>query len=99
MQDELRSCPGILQVHEQFRACRATQDWTGCCVAPRTRTRRLPCPVTARDVYLRAIEQVSGEEVQRQDPLRLRPQELRPARAVPAGRRIDPGVLEDLPDR
>ena len=52
-----------------------------------------------KDVYLRAIEQVSGEEVQRQDPLRLRPQELRPPRAVPAGRRADPGVLEDLPHR
>jgi hypothetical protein len=52
-----------------------------------------------QDVRLRAIEQVSGEEVQRQDRLRLRPQELRPARAVPAGRRVDPGVLEDLPHR
>ena len=39
-----------------------------------------------KDVYLRAIEQVSGEEAQRQDPLRLGSQELRPARAVPAGR-------------
>jgi hypothetical protein len=26
-----------------------------------------------KDVHLRAIEQVSGEEVQRQDPLRLGP--------------------------
>jgi hypothetical protein len=24
----------------RFRACWTTQDWTGCCVAPRTRTRR-----------------------------------------------------------
>jgi hypothetical protein len=39
-----------------------------------------------KDVYLSAIEQVSGEEVQRQDPLRLRPQELLPTGAVPAGR-------------
>jgi hypothetical protein len=49
-----------------------------------------------KDVCLRAIEQVSGEEVKRQDPLRLGSQELRPLRAVPAGRRVDPGVLEDL---
>ena len=47
-----------------------------------------------KDVHLRAIEHVSGEEVQRQDPLRLESQELRPARAVPARSRVDPGVLE-----
>ena len=52
-----------------------------------------------KDVHLRAIEQVGSEEVQRQDPLCLGSQELRPARAVPAGRRVDPGVLEDLPHR
>jgi hypothetical protein len=40
-----------------------------------------------------------GEEVQRQDALGLRSQELSPARAVPARRRVDPGTLEDLPDR
>ena len=32
----------------RFRACWTTQDWTGCSVAPRTRTRRLPCSITAR---------------------------------------------------
>jgi hypothetical protein len=52
-----------------------------------------------QDIDLGAVEQAGGEEVQRQDPLRLGPQELGPARAVPAGRRIDPGALEDLPDR
>ncbi len=52
-----------------------------------------------KDVDLRAVEQVGGEEVQRQDPLRLGPQEPGPARSLPAGRGIDAGVLEDLPDR
>ncbi len=52
-----------------------------------------------QDIDLGAVEQVGGEEVQRQDPLRLGPQELGPARAVPVGSRIDPGALEDLPDR
>ena len=47
-----------------------------------------------QDVDLRAVEQAGGEEVQRKDPLCLGPQELRPARAVPARRRADPGVLE-----
>ena len=63
------------------------------------RTRRVPCSIDGQDVDLGAVEQVGGEEVQRQDPLRLGPQELRPARAVPPGRRVDPGALEDLPDR
>jgi hypothetical protein len=52
-----------------------------------------------QNVDLAAVEQVGGEEVQRQDFLRLRSQELRPARAVPARRRVDPGALEDLLDR
>src|SRR5262252_4689228 len=51
-----------------------------------------------KDIDLRAVEQVSGEEVQRQDPLRLGPEELRPARAIPARSPVDPGALEDLPD-
>ncbi len=52
-----------------------------------------------KDVYLRAVEQVGGEEVQCQDPLRLGPEELRPARAVPARSTVDSGALENLPDR
>jgi hypothetical protein len=52
-----------------------------------------------QDVDLRAVEQVGGEEVQRQDSLGLGPQEFGPARAVPARCRADASVLEDLPDR
>ena len=47
-----------------------------------------------QDVDLRAVEQAGGEEVQRQDPLRLGPEELRPARAIPARGPVDPGALE-----
>jgi hypothetical protein len=39
-----------------------------------------------QDIDLRAIEEIGGEEVQRQDPLRLGAQELRPARAVPGAK-------------
>jgi hypothetical protein len=39
-----------------------------------------------QDIGLGAVEQVGGEEVQRQDRLRLGPQEFSPPRAVPAGR-------------
>jgi hypothetical protein len=85
----MSSFPGLLDDPGLDRVLRGAQD---------------PDPPVAvldhrKDVHLRAIEQVSGEEVQRQDPLRLGPQEFRPARAVPAGRRVDPGVLEDLPHR
>jgi len=52
-----------------------------------------------QDVHLGAVEQVGGEEVQRQYRLRLGSQELGPAWAIPAGRRVDARVLEDLPDR
>jgi len=51
------------------------------------------------DVHLRAIEQVSGEEVQREDPPRLGSQERRPPGADPAWSRVDAGVFEDLPHR
>ncbi len=50
-----------------------------------------------KDIDLGAVEQVGGEEVQRQDPLGLGPQKLRPARPVPARYRIGPRALEDLP--
>ena len=99
MQPELRPGTGIFQIHEQVpglledpgldRVLRGAQD-------PDAPTAMLD---HREDVDLRAIEQVSGEEVQRQDRVRLRPQELRSPRAVPARRRADPGVLEDLPDR
>ena len=52
-----------------------------------------------KDIDLRAVEQAGGEEVQRQALLRLGPEELRPARAIPERSPVDPGALEDLPDR
>src|SRR5258708_18522482 len=99
MQDELHPRPDILQVHEQVPG-----------LLDRPRRDRVPggfedaYPAGAvlydgKDVDLRSVEQAGGEEVQRQDPLRLGPQELGPARSLPAGRGIDAGVLEDLPDR
>ena len=52
-----------------------------------------------QDIHLRAVEEVGGKEVKRQDPLCLRSQELGPARPIPARSRADPGALEDLPHR
>src|SRR6266496_4138945 len=52
-----------------------------------------------KDVHLGAVEEVGGEEVQGQDPLRLRSQELGPPWTVAARRRVDPGILANLPDR
>src|SRR6266852_1343111 len=83
----------------RFLACWNTHAWTGCPMASKTRIRRVPWLNHGKDVDLRSVEQFGGEEVQRQDPLRLGPQELGPARSLPAGRGIDAGVLEDLPDR
>ena len=52
-----------------------------------------------KDIDLASVEEISCEKVQRQDPLRPGTQELRPAWTIPARRRIDPGALENLPDR
>jgi hypothetical protein len=97
MQHELHSRTRVVQVREQVpgllnyprldRVLRRAQD---------------PYPAGAmldhsQNIDLAPIEQAGGEEVQRQDSLRLRPQELGPARAIPARRRIDPSALEDLP--
>ncbi|MGH3408872.1 MAG: hypothetical protein ACRDRJ_41215, partial [Streptosporangiaceae bacterium] len=99
MQHELHPRPGVFQVHEQVpcllnypRLDRMLGD---------ARDPDLAGAVLdhGKDVRFRAIEQVSGEEVQRQDPLCLGPEELRPARAVAAWRRCDSGALEYLPHR
>jgi hypothetical protein len=50
-----------------------------------------------QDVDRRAVEEIGGEEIQRQDPLRLGPQELGPVRSVPARRRLDASALEYPP--
>ena len=68
-------------------------------MAPRPRTRRLPCSITARTYTLAPLSRLAVKKSQRQDPLRLGPQELRPPRAVPARGRDDPGVPEDPPHR
>jgi hypothetical protein len=52
-----------------------------------------------QDIHLRAVEEIGGEEVKRQDSLCLRSQELRPARPISARCRVDAGALEDLPHR
>jgi hypothetical protein len=76
----------------------------GCADRDHVVTNLTPIPVSSqvdhgKDVHLGAVEQVGGEEIQRQDPLRLGPQEFSPARSVPARRRIDPCALEDLLNR
>jgi len=47
-----------------------------------------------KDMDLGSVEQVGGEEVQRQDAVGLGSQKLGPARAVPARCRVDPRALE-----
>jgi hypothetical protein len=99
VQDELCPCPGVFQVHEQVpgllhylrldRMLGGSEDLDAAGAVPGD----------GKDADLRAVEQAGGEEVQCQDPLRLGPEELRPARAIPARSPVDPGALEDLPDR
>ena len=55
--------------------------------------------MTARTYTFGAAEQAGGEEARRQDRLCPGSQEPGLAGAVPAGRRVDARVLEDLPGR
>ena len=77
----------------------AYQDWTGCSVAPRTRTRRLPCSITVRTYTFVPLSRSAVKKSSARIPGAWDRRNFRPARAVPAGRRVDPGVLEDLPHR
>jgi hypothetical protein len=98
MQHEPHPSPCILQVHQEIPGLLADPGFDrvrGGAEGPDAAGAVLD---GGKDVDLGAVEQVSGEEIQRQDPLRLRPQELRPARPIPARRRVDAGILEDLPD-
>ena len=52
-----------------------------------------------QDMGLGAVEQAGGEEVARQDRLGLGTQELRPGKRGSARRRVDSGLLENLPYR
>ncbi|MGP7998224.1 MAG: hypothetical protein ACLPKI_12985 [Streptosporangiaceae bacterium] len=99
MQDELHLRPGILSVHEQVPGLR---DHPRLDRVPGGSQDAYPTGAVlynGKDAGLRSVEQAGGEEVQRQDSLRLGRHELGPARSLPAGRGIDAGVLEDLPDR
>jgi len=99
MQHEPRPDAGVIEIHQEVpgllhhpgldRVLRGSEN---------------PDPAAAvlddgQDVHLGAAVQAGGEEVQRQDRLCPGSQELGPARAVPAGRRVDVRVLEDLPGR
>jgi hypothetical protein len=50
-----------------------------------------------QDVSLRAVQQVRGEEIARQDRLGLGAQELRPGRVCSSRRGVEPGILQDFP--
>ncbi len=52
-----------------------------------------------QDISLGAIEQVSREEVARQDRLGLGAQELRPGKPGTARCGVDPGLLQNFPHR
>jgi hypothetical protein len=84
MQHELYPRPGVFQVHQQIPG-----------LLHHPRPDRMPGsakdPDTAgamldhgQDIRLRAVKEIGGEEVKRQDPLCLRSQELGPPWTVAA---------------
>jgi hypothetical protein len=99
VQHELHPRPGLFQVHQQIPGLLHNPRLDrvlGSAKDPDTAGAMLD---HGQDMHLRAVEEIGGEEVKRQDPLCLRPQELRPAQAVPARSRTDASILEDPPDR
>ena len=87
--------PASSRSMSRFRACWTTQDWTGCSVAPRTRTRRLPCSITA-STYITAHRRTTRAAAARQrrpaaaDDVAMPPQDRggsddQPHRGQPAG--------------
>lgn len=51
-----------------------------------------------QDADLCAVQEVGGEDVGSDDSFGLGPQEARPSHRAATWRRLDAGVLEDLPD-
>ena len=99
VQDELCPCPSVFPVHEQVPGLLHYLQLDRMPGGSEDPDAAGAVPGDGKDAGLRAVEQAGGEEVQCQDPLRLGPEELRPARAIPARSPVDPGALEDLPDR
>jgi hypothetical protein len=93
VQDKPCPFPGVFQVHEQVpgllhypRLDRMLGDSEDPDAAGAVLNDR-------KDVDLRAVEQASGEEVQRQDPLRLGLEELRQPGPSRRGARLIPALL------
>jgi hypothetical protein len=87
--------PGIcMRVHARSIAGTSTVGPLRCAQDPDAPAAMLD---HCEDVYLRAIEQVAVKKSSARIPCGLRSQD--PPRAVPARRRADSGILEDLPRR
>src|ERR1017187_2611739 len=89
----LTRVPASARSMSRFRACCTTHAWTGCSVAPRIRTLRVPCSITARTCTLAPLRRTAVKKSSARIPCAC------DRRTVAARRRVDPGVLEDLPDR
>lgn len=79
-------------------AC-ATHEAVGCALAPGIRTRRLACSITANTYSRAPVKRERLEEVAGRQRVGPEAQEVGPRAAGPLGRRADPGLPQDLPDR
>jgi TOTE conflict system primase-like protein len=98
MQDELHAHPCIVQVHQQVPALLHYPRLNRMLGGTQDPDQAGTVLDDGQDVDLRAIEEIGGEEVKRQDPLRLGPQELRPARAARRGTGLMPASLRICSD-
>ena len=84
MQHELHPRPGVLRVDQQVPCLLHYPGLDGVLGGAKDPDAAGAVLDDGQDIDLGAVEQVGGEEVQRQDPLRLGPQEL-PERGVQRG--------------
>src|SRR5690349_9175313 len=82
----------------RFLAACATQDAGGWAVAPRILIFRLACSITASTCSRAPGQGDCLEEVAGQQALGLGAEEIGPRGGTAFGRRVDPGVVQDLPD-
>jgi hypothetical protein len=85
MQHELHPSPRILRVHREVPGLLGEPRFDRVPGGAEGPDAAGAVSDDGQDVDLGSLEQVSGEEIQRQDALRLGSQELRPARPIPCG--------------
>jgi hypothetical protein len=97
--EEPESSTGVLEVHEQVAGLFGEPGCGGVSGDAQDVHAAGGVLEDEEDVESVQADRVEVEQVAGEDAVGLRSQELRPGRSGPAWRRVDPGGVQDLPDR